>query len=353
MIIDSDSHIFEPDDLYAAFCEPEQRALIPDTLDYGLIEATTPLGERVRKRGLVRPTECPADPKGGYDPIVRVREMEKEGIDRMVCFPSVVSSLCVYPLEVEAAMVTAYNNWISHFCSFAQGRLFTPIVITMRDMDLAVTEIERVSEQSCFIGIVVHTRSIDRNLDDPFFGPLWRIAETLDLPILVHGGTARPPYPVGTEHQGDNFFLMHLMHHPTEQMLAFATLLGGGVADKFSNLRFGFFESGCGWVPWFVERVAEHWRLLPEFVPKMCTSPWEHIADGRCFFSCEPDEVSLRHFIDRLGTDALLYASDYPHWDSVFPSSVSFIRENPDLTDAHKQAILTANALKLYARLEQ
>jgi predicted TIM-barrel fold metal-dependent hydrolase len=350
-VIDADSHIFEPDDLYVRFAPTGLRHLIPPAPDYGLLEGATPLGGLPAIENIVRPTACEsAHPEGGYDALARVTDMDREGIAQMVCFPSVVTSLCRYPAEVEQVMITAYNAWIADLCNRAPGRLFGTIVVPLRDMGATVREVHRWAEDSRFAGITIPTRIDGANLDSPHFDPLWACAEALDLPILVHSGTARPPYPLGTELQGDNFFLMHLMHHPTEQMLALSALVGGGVLERHPGVRFGFFESGCGWVPWYLERLTHHVKHLHEFVPRVTRHSQEQVL-AQCFFSCDPDECSLAHFVTQLGADNLLYASDYPHWDSAFPHSVRLVRENPTLSESDKAKILSSNARRLYPRV--
>lgn len=350
-VVDADSHIFEPDDLYVRFADPGERELIPSQPEYGLLKGTTPLGGPSESMA-TRPVACSeAHEAGGFDPIVRVEDMNREGIGQMVCFPSVVTSLCRYPVPIEAAMVTAYNSWMADFCSAAPGRLYAPIVVPLRSMERSIAELRRRIAEPCFVGVTIGTRMDGRNLDDPYFDPLWQTAEELDLPILVHSGTARPPYPIGTREQSDNFFLMHLMHHPFEQMLALSSLVGGGVLDRFPNLRFGFFEAGCGWVPWYLERLCEHAERLPSFVPRLRSDPRELVGTGRCFFSCDPEEGSLEFFISTVGVEPLLYASDYPHWDSAFPRSVSLIADHPSLGASVKELILAGNARRLYRRL--
>ena len=352
IVVDADSHIFEPDDLYIRFADPAERILIPAQPEYGLLEAATPLGGASGVGEAVRPTGCAeAHEAGGSDPIARLGDMNREGIVQMVCFPSVATSLCRYPLDVEMAMVTAYNSWIADFCSAAPDRLFAPIVVPLRSMERSIAELRRRIVDRCFVGVTIATRMPDRNLDDPYFDPLWRTAEELGLPVLVHSGTARPPYPIGTNEQSDNFFLMHLMHHPTEQMLALSALLGGGVLERCRELRFGFFEAGCGWVPWYLERIVEHANLLPSFVPRLRSDPRELVCGGRCFFSCDPEEISLDLFVSAVGAESLLYASDYPHWDSAFPRSVAAIANRPTLSNHVKTMILEGNARRLYPRL--
>jgi len=52
--------------------------------------------------------------------------------------------------------------------------------------------------------------------------------------------------------------------------------------------------------------------------------------------------------MDRIGDDKLIFASDYPHWDGMFPYVVSTIRERKDISDGARQKLLGENATRLY-----
>lgn len=77
-------------------------------------------------------------------------------------------------------------------------------------------------------------------------------------------------------------------------------------------------------------------------------APREAVAAGRVWVSCEPGETLLPAVVDALGDDFLLYASDYPHWDSEFPESAKHLRERTDLDAETKAKILGGNAQRLF-----
>jgi predicted TIM-barrel fold metal-dependent hydrolase len=248
-------------------------------------------------------------------------------------------------------MLTAYNRWMADHCAPYPSRLKGVLMCSMRDMSLGVAEIRRCAKEPWVAGICVSGHMDDRNLDDPFFHPLWAEARAQELPILVHAGTARPPYPLGTFELSETLFLLHSMQHPLEQQRAVASLVGGGVLDLFPEVRFGFLESGCGWVPWFMERLDERFEKLRHHVPLCKKRPREHMTGPQCFFACDPDESSVDHFLEVMGEERLIYASDYPHWDAKFPDTVTMITERTTLSDAQKARILGDNARKLFTRL--
>ena len=71
----------------------------------------------------------------------------------------------------------------------------------------------------------------------------------------------------------------------------------------------------------------------------------------QCFFACDPDESSVDHFLQTMGEDRLIWASDYPHWDAKFPDTVEMITSRTTLTDAQKAKVLGKNAKQLFTRL--
>ena len=72
-------------------------------------------------------------------------------------------------------------------------------------------------------------------------------------------------------------------------------------------------------------------------VNKVATSP-----------KSEPEEAGLPYAIDRVGENQIVFASDYPHWDGMFPHVVSTIRGRKDISEDFKRKILGQNAIRLY-----
>ncbi len=72
------------------------------------------------------------------------------------------------------------------------------------------------------------------------------------------------------------------------------------------------------------------------------------MAKGNWFYATEPEENSLPYAIERVGDDKVVFASDYPHWDGMFPYVVSTIRSRKDISENVKKKILGDNAKRLY-----
>ena len=78
----------------------------------------------------------------------------------------------------------------------------------------------------------------------------------------------------------------------------------------------------------------------------------QHLHEDRLFWSCEMDESELPRAVETLGEGAIVFASDYPHWDCTFPGAVDALARRNDLSRTAKERIFSDNALRLYgARL--
>ena len=97
----------------------------------------------------------------------------------------------------------------------------------------------------------------------------------------------------GTE-RVDKFFYSHLFGHPFEQMIALSVIIGEGVLDRFPKLRFVFLESGCGWLPYWFERMDEHYEVLGVQLPALKTEPSKLLERGQLYFSCEAGREGTR-----------------------------------------------------------
>ena len=65
------------------------------------------------------------------------------------------------------------------------------------------------------------------------------------------------------------------------------------------------------------------------------------------FISTEGED-HLPYAMRALGDTNVVWASDYPHWDSSFPRSVTKVTSRSDLTDEQRRAMFATNPKRLY-----
>jgi predicted TIM-barrel fold metal-dependent hydrolase len=82
----------------------------------------------------------------------------------------------------------------------------------------------------------------------------------------------------------------------------------------------------------------------------MKRAPQEYLRSGRVFVTCDADESTLECVVRLCGEDVVLYASDYPHWDSRSTLCRRF-EIDKDYLESAKEKILSGNAYRLFASL--
>ena len=180
---------------------------------------------------------------------------------------------------------------------------------------------------------------------DPYFEPLWNVLEELDIPIGFHEATGSMSKQAG-EHF-DNFMLRRIYSQPFEQMMGMGSFIGGGILEKHPELRVAFLEANCAWLPWLLWRVEEaHERELDAYMPELTISPTE-LFKRQCWVSVEPDEEPAKYAIDYVGSDQLVFSTDYPHGDSRYPEAVDAFMEL-GISDEDKRKILWDNCARFY-----
>jgi uncharacterized protein len=286
---------------------------------------------------------------GMSDPVERLKDMDLEGIDVTVMFPGGAGEeWAMLDREFAHALCRTLNDERAKYCAHEPKRLKSIAKVPMIDPDAAAAELHRAVTELGFVGMVTPQHIRDKNLDDPSFDVVWREAEKLGVTICVHGGgQAIDQVPIGVDRFKTRLEI-HALTHPLGQMIAVNCFTVGGILHRFPKLRVGFMESGVGWLPYWLERLDEHWELMPEQAPGIDKRPSEYFLAGNCFISCEPDEPSVPYVASVIGDDKIVYASDYYHWDCSFPDTVKMIVERNDLSDASKRKILGDNGKRMY-----
>ncbi len=327
-IIDADGHVRDRDSDIRAFMEEpycrRQGSLLPndvwDSSMYGK------LGMNI------------------HDVPTRLRDMDKEGIDVSVLFPTGGFAVTQLPeKDYAAAFCRGYNNWVASICK-ESARLKAVGLVPFQDVPAAVAEVNRAITQLGLVGITVGSFGMKEHLGTPTFWPIYEELQRLNAPLLIHNSRQGP----AGEIRFDTFLFRHTIGRPFETLLDCAALMYGGVPEKFPNLRIAFLECGCGWVPYWMDRMDEEWEKRMSEAPLLKAKPSEYMTRGNWFYATEPEESTLPYVLERVREDVILFASDYPHWDGNFPYMVSTVRGRKDISEAVKQKILCDNAKRLY-----
>jgi predicted TIM-barrel fold metal-dependent hydrolase len=275
-------------------------------------------------------------------------DADRDGIDEMVLYPGFGNfALSVVGRDLATGIARMYNEWVAAYCSAAPDRLHGVAVIPIDFPDDAAS-IVREAKQFGLVAGVVPPAPRTANLDATAFEPVYAAAEDSGLPLAAHGAPGMYLPMLGSD-RFDIHLQVHAVSFPFDQMVAMTALVTGGVFERHPGLRMGLLEAGAGWVPYFVERLHGHYVRRGDWIPGGWKRPPEdYISGGNLYVTCEPDEEMLPAVIAALGPDFIMYASDYPHWDSDWPESTKPLRTRQDISDGDREKLLSGNARRFY-----
>ncbi len=347
-VIDADGHILEPPDLWERYIEPKYREACPkllftenggeilriegdDAIDLGRGKKPVKLGGLgtfgARAGGMNSfGTEYLKGRAGGFDPHARIPDMDAEGIDAAFLYPSLGLFLgATKDPEFSAAACRAYNRWLADYCRPYPERLFGAAMLPVQSVEHAVQELKFAANEFGFrAGFIRPNPYNGRVLHDPANDPIWAAAQEMDFSIGIHSGSESGQATVGFDRFTKGFAVRHLVAHTMEMMAAATSLIMCGVCDRFPGLRIAFLESGGGWMAGWLDRMDRHYDDKGMNDTHLSMRPSE-IFRRQCFISFEPVEGSLKYLAEYLGSDNILWATDYPHADG-FPDAANMIK---------------------------
>ncbi len=285
---------------------------------------------------------------GGYDMERRLVDIRKEGIHKQAIFPTGIGIPTVNAGGLGLALCRAYNDWVAGLVK-GYEEIFLPVAMAPAGCpDEMASELRRcVRELGMKAGHLVPYCG-PRNLDDPVFYPYYETAEELGVPLFCH-----PNSNGELTDRFDTFFKQHVLGRPMNCTAALVALVLGGVFERFPRLRVAFFECSAEWILYWMHRMDEDYEWAKELPAltgaEAITMPPSEYVRRNCYVTCEADEKRLPAAIEEIGADHICLATDYPHFDSRYPHTVSEIRKRTDLTNQQKESILGGNAAGLLA----
>ena len=293
------------------------------------------------------------NPRIEDDPAERLKDMDLEGVDVNLLLPSGWFGVWTSQPDIalEGSFYAAYHRWMEDYCSPFLDRLTGVILCCCRDVEKAVSEIDRWGKSRWPMAVFAYA-PFGMPLDHPDLEPIWAAAAGHDLSVVLHTFTVAPPYAPGGLDTWDNLWLQRSAAHPWCGMRNMASIIGSGVMDRYPELRVGVLEAGHGWLPFWIKRLDEHVRSIPSALPELKLTPTEYVTSGRYFQSIEMSEGEevTQSVIDLLGEDILMYASDYPHGESWFPVSVDTVMGWTGPSESAKKKLFWDNAVRFYRR---
>jgi predicted TIM-barrel fold metal-dependent hydrolase len=371
--ISADSHIdlpWLPPDLFTSNATAALKDRMPHVVDgpegpywtskkgysYGFVCGVGPSGQklvpgqnhrvdRMAEAGLY--TDADRGVKRVTDPHLRVKDAEMDGVDAEVIFGILGAATRLGDREAAREMFLIYNDWLADFCKPYPERLIGLACLPYGDVEAAVDEVHRAAK----LGLRGLELSCSWDMEPMWhtmWEPLWQAVNEVNLPLHFHTFPSQSPEERArtpsecaraatfTRVSGFQLNLVNIL----------AAIIGAAVLERYPRLRISFGESGIGWIPYALERMDFEWEdRFRDLGLKMKPSDYWR-RQCKATFQFDPVGAQL---IENMGAETLMWGSDYPHTDGVWPESSRYIAEQfkevrPDVV----RKITCENAGKFY-----
>ncbi len=344
-VIDADGHVLERQSDIRKYLEPpwnrRNTGLWPSDQPFDTDLFDT-LGYRGYDRGM-----SPAQQVETW-----LKIMDEYNIEEAVLFPTGSGNIPkLREPEFCVAACRAANDHFAKEYNALSGRIHCVGVLPLKWPQEAAKELRRGVTELGLVSFELLSMGLPTALGDPMYDPLYEEAQRLDVPLSVHGNRSSSA-EVGAGALR-TFAEVHCYTFPVGIFLHFTSMIFQGVPVRFPKLRLAFLEIGASWLPYWLDRMDEHWELRGEFeAPHLKKKPSEVVRESRVYFSLEAEERLLPQTIEYVGDDHFLYASDIPHWDGEFPKNLKYLWNHPDLSRKTKEKIAYHNG-KEYFQLDR
>ncbi|WP_375501598.1 amidohydrolase family protein [uncultured Jatrophihabitans sp.] len=384
LMIDADTHYYEPADCFTRFMDPKLReSAITIEINERGFETITWNGKQLEivepgffhkvlrpgslkemmqavKKGLTfaeAGVQADLVPEWTSRP-ERLKVIRKQGLEATFLFPT-LGVLWEHHLRSDPQALYAnlhgFNQWLYEDWSYALDGLYGAPLLSLRDPELAVQELEWVLERGARIACMKPGHAYGRSPAHPIFDPFWARVEEAGLVIGYHIGESGyneqysvdfselpdPPPNGKSALQWSNFY------GDRPIMDTFASLVMHNLFGRFPGLRMISVENGSMWVPYLLA-VMDKMKGMGRngrWVGGRVDGRPSDIFKRHIYVSPYPEE-DVQALVDAIGADRVLMGSDFPHPEGVAEPAELADRTKP-LGEFVQRRFLRDNAYEL------
>ncbi len=368
-ILDADSHVNEPPELWQERVPAKWRARAPrcEKTEHGEVWVF----DDGREHWPVGLTACAGKSyfqfsafggsyedmrPGSFETAARLEELDADGIYAQVLYPSVtLKGARIYgnERELQIACVRAYNEWLLEFCEGSAGRLIPQAILPTTGLDDTVNELEWALKNG-HRGVVISafpSGTLDPKPEDDAF---WARAQEADVPVALHIGSFVRDAPQGTDPSQWSSLRFcgraALTKAGGETLDITCEVLFSGIFERFPQLKILLVEANIGWIPTLLEQADDMYRRYRWYTgahKEMRDMPSEVFhRNFWATFMLDTVGIELRH---RMNVNHIMWSTDYPHSGSDWPDSrITIERQMRGLPMADVRKMLHDNCRNLY-----
>lgn len=390
-MFDVDNHFYEAEDAFTRYIEPSYRDravhwVVDDGVRHTMVSGRPavffashgrkPAGQEawVGRPGSLKEllhslrTNKPAE---GYlfQPVTeefldhdrRLEVMDGQGIEACLMFPGTAVSVEHFfdtPGELYANF-SAFNKWVAEDWGFAyKDRIYAPAMLSLRDLDMAVAELDRVMAAGAKVIGLGPGPAYGRSPADPYFDPFWARINEAGLAVAIHlteSGYTAAVSPLWGEHPNPPNYNMSAWqwfntYGDMPAMATITSLVYGNLFGRFPNLRVAIVEHGAEWLPYLmshIDKMRGMGRNGPWIGGQLPERPTAIMRRHMIVTPFPEDDVAK--IVDEVGPELIALGSDYPH-----PEGLAEPRDFQKMVDhlplEQQRMILRDNGMRLVGR---
>jgi predicted TIM-barrel fold metal-dependent hydrolase len=275
---------------------------------------------------------------------LRIKDQDKDGVEAEVLYGLLRVGKLLKDNDQVTEIFRIYNDWAAAFCKANPSRFAGLACIPNHTPQAAADELRRAADiglKGADFGVGATGKPIyHRDWD-----VLWQAAHDTGLPISFHTTGLIPMQPTqedATEYDGVFHNIRTVLFQLSGAEFLTSTVLSGA-CERFPNFKFVLGECGVSWIPYVIDRMDHEC----EGAQGLKLKPSEYWT--RQGYSTFQKELVAGDLIPMVGVDNVIWGSDYPHQDGVWPDSLQTIEDCLHTLDPQtKRKVICETTAKLY-----
>ncbi len=273
-----------------------------------------------------------------WDPILRLEELDRQGVDLQVISATPVLFSYNRPAEHALEVARIFNDAALGVCSHANGRLKPLCQVPLQDIDASCAEVSRCMKAG-HIGVQIGNHVGPKNLDDPGIITFLHHCADVGAPVLVH------PWDMMAQDRMPKYMMPWTVAMPAETQLAMSALVLSGAFDRLPKTLRICFAHGGGSFAYLLGRMQNAWEHQPLARGGAELQPVQYLdrfyVDSAIF-----DQRSLKLLVDVMGGDHVMLGSDYPY--PLGEEHIGALIRASQFSSEAKQRMLSGNAAAFF-----
>ncbi len=268
MIVDADAHVVESEHTWD-FLDASEKKFRPQlfssadnpNMQYWFVEGKS-IGFRpptLTEQELIalskqtgRELKTAPEARELRDVELRLKHMDKLGIDVQILFNTMWIARVADKAEPEIALCKSWNRWMAEVWQQGNNRLRWSCVVPAMTLNEAVEQMRYAKEHGA-VAVSLRPFEDDKHLVDPYFYPIYEEATRLNLAVAVHIANGSPQLLDQFKPRYDRMGGFAQFRIPT--VITCLSLMMSDVPKTFPQLRWAFVEASAQWVPWVVKEA--------------------------------------------------------------------------------------------------